>query len=236
MVSAPSPATCGGKPVAAWLSAPAKRLADLIIVIPLAVIAAPLVLLGVLAMQSTSPGSILYRQQRAGHHGVAFSVLKLRTMRHPRDDERDGDRNQGGEDGTSVSFDDDEERLTRVGRFLRRFSIDELPQLINVIRGEMSIVGPRPLPLQYVARYSDIQKCRLLARPGLTGLSQMTVRNAGTWEEKLNLDAEYVARASLRLDLGILLGTIRTVLVGTGVSAPGHATMPEFNREPTSNG
>jgi lipopolysaccharide/colanic/teichoic acid biosynthesis glycosyltransferase len=136
------------------------------------------------------------------------------------------------EQTSSVS---DGDRLTRFGSFLRRYSIDELPQLINVMRGDMSIVGPRPLPMPYNTRYTPEQRRRLLARPGLTGLSQATTRNSSEWPQKLALDVEYITRASFLLDLKIILGTFRVVLTGSGVAAPGHATMPEFKATPSGS-
>jgi lipopolysaccharide/colanic/teichoic acid biosynthesis glycosyltransferase len=122
----------------------------------------------------------------------------------------------------------DDQRLTAVGRWLRRTSIDELPQVWNVLTGSMSLIGPRPLPRQYDALYSGPQRVRLLARPGITGLSQVTLRNAGDWKDKLALDTQYVTTASLRLDLSILARTVTAVVSGRGVSASGHVTMPEF--------
>lgn len=125
----------------------------------------------------------------------------------------------------------DADRLTRVGRVLRRLSLDELPQLVNVLRGEMSLVGPRPLPVRYVARYSTGQRRRLDARPGITGWAQVRGRNAIDWPTKFDLDVEYVESASLCMDLRILALTVRAVFGGAGVSADGHATMPEFTGE-----
>jgi lipopolysaccharide/colanic/teichoic acid biosynthesis glycosyltransferase len=134
-------------------------------------------------------------------------------------------RDARGADGALLP---DAERLTAVGRWLRATSLDELPQLVNVLRGEMSLVGPRPLPRSYVVRYSDEQRRRLDVVPGLTGWSQVNGRNAMDWADKLALDVWYVENRSLRLDLLILARTVRTVLAGDGVTAHGHATMPEF--------
>ncbi|MDH4067292.1 MAG: sugar transferase, partial [Acidobacteriota bacterium] len=122
----------------------------------------------------------------------------------------------------------DEDRITRLGALLRRFSLDELPELVNVIRGEMSLVGPRPLLPRYLPLYSAQQARRHEARPGLTGLAQVRGRNSLNWEDKLQYDVEYVDAVGLGKDLSILLATCRIVLTGEGVSAPGHATMPEF--------
>lgn len=206
--------------VSGWANSPVKRVLDIACSAPALILVSPVLLLAAIGIRLSSPGPVLFRHTRAGRDGKPFDVLKLRTMRSPSDV-----RPSDGLDS------DDAARLTSFGRFLRRFSIDELPQFFNVIKGDMSIVGPRPLPLQYIGRYSETQRCRLLTRPGLTGLSQVKVRNGGDWDEKLSLDAEYISRASVLLDVRILLGTIRTVLLGSGVSAPGHATMPEFRQD-----
>ena len=152
---------------------------------------------------------VLFRQRRAGRGGEPFTLLKLRTMREGP-----------GEDA---------ERLTRLGRWLRAAALDEIPQLVNVLRGEMSLVGPRPLPPDYSALYTPRQALRLTVRPGLAGLAQAAGRNAVPWAERLELDARYAA-APPRLvrDLRLLLACLGVVLRGHGVSAPGHATMPRF--------
>jgi lipopolysaccharide/colanic/teichoic acid biosynthesis glycosyltransferase len=154
---------------------------------------------------------VLFRQARAGLHGRVFTLVKLRTMRTG--------------DGTLAS---DAVRLTALGRFLRATSIDELPQLWNVLRGDMALVGPRPLLPSYLERYSAEQARRHDMPPGLTGLTQVSGRNALSWEEKFARDVEYVDHWSLRLDLWVLWRTLVTVLQGRGVAADGHATMPEF--------
>ncbi len=151
---------------------------------------------------------VLFRQERAGLGGAPFTLWKFRTMRE----------GPGG----------DAERLTPLGRALRASALDELPQLWNLLRGEMSLVGPRPLPLDYVPRYTPRQASRLSVRPGLCGLAQAMGRNAVPWEERLEWDARYVARITLRGDLAIMLRCAAVLLRGQGVSAPGHATMPEF--------
>lgn len=156
----------------------------------------------------------LFRQERAGLHGRPFWVYKFRTM----SDERDGN----GE------LRPDGDRLTALGQRLRRASLDELPQLLNVFRGEMSLVGPRPLYVKYIPRYSPWQARRLEAKPGITGLAQISGRNALNWEDRLNLDVRYVDEASLLLDLRILLLTLKKVLRSEGISKAGHATMEEF--------
>jgi sugar transferase EpsL len=153
---------------------------------------------------------VFFRQQRAGRHGCRFDLLKFRTMRE------------------GYPGEPDELRLTPLGRKLRRLSLDELPQLWNVLRGDMSLVGPRPLPLRYLERYTPEQARRLEVLPGITGLVQVGGRNALTWDEKFALDVWYVDHRSFQLDLWILWRTLVTVVHREGVSAPGHATMPEF--------
>jgi len=201
--------------VSSWLNSRRKRIFDLAIAILASVIALPIIMASAIGIRLTSPGSVFFRHQRAGLNGQPFIVCKLRTMRNVPP-------------GKDLATQSDADRLTRFGIFLRRYSIDELPQLVNVLRGDMSIVGPRPLPMPYNTRYSPEQRRRLLARPGLTGLSQATTRNSSEWPQKLALDVEYIARASFLLDLKIILGTFRVVLSGSGVAAPGHATMPEL--------
>lgn len=206
-----------------WLNSRRKRIFDVIVAVLASVIALPIIVVSAIGIRLTSPGSIFFRHQRAGHNGEPFIVLKLRTMREmPK--------------GANLSTVPDADRLTRFGIFLRRFSLDELPQLINVFRGEMSIVGPRPLPVPYNTRYTEEQRRRLLTRPGLTGLSQSITRNSSEWPQKLALDVQYIERASFLLDLKIILGTVRVVLSGSGIAAPGHATMPELKGPETGSG
>ncbi|WP_421992315.1 sugar transferase [Roseococcus sp.] len=155
---------------------------------------------------------VLFRQARAGRGGAPFAVLKFRSMREGP-----------GEDA---------QRLTPLGRVLRATALDELPQLVNVLRGEMSLVGPRPLLPDYAAHYTPRQARRLAVRPGLAGLAQSMGRNGVPWEARLEWDARYVERITLRGDLRILWRCARVLLRGEGVSAPGHATMARFDRRP----
>nr|WP_305123522.1 sugar transferase [Roseomonas sp. GC11] len=173
---------------------------------------APVLLAVALAVRLALGRPVLFRQVRAGRHGRPFTLLKFRSMR-----EGPGD---------------DAARLTPFGRALRASALDELPQLVNVLRGEMSLVGPRPLPLAYLPRYAPAQRGRLRVRPGLAGAAQAAGRNAVPWEERLSLDARYAQRVSLRGDLHAALGTFHILLKGHGVSAPGHATMPRFDAPP----
>jgi lipopolysaccharide/colanic/teichoic acid biosynthesis glycosyltransferase len=156
---------------------------------------------------------VLFKQERPGLHGVPFTLLKFRSMR-PYDESR--------------GWTTDEQRLTPLGRFIRAWSIDELPSLINVLKGEMSMVGPRPLLMQYLGLYNPEQARRHEVRPGITGLAQVRGRNSLNWEQKFSLDLEYVENQSLVLDLKILFETVWIVLRRHGVSATGAATMPEF--------
>jgi lipopolysaccharide/colanic/teichoic acid biosynthesis glycosyltransferase/glycosyltransferase involved in cell wall biosynthesis len=157
---------------------------------------------------------VLFRQERAGRFGVRFECLKFRTMTDARD-----------ADGQLLP---DSDRLTQFGRYLRSTSLDELPELINVIRGEMSLVGPRPLLAKYLGRYSDEQMRRHDVRPGITGWAQINGRNAVNWEQRFELDLWYVDNWTFWLDLSILAKTVRQVARREGVAKPGHATMPEF--------
>ena len=154
---------------------------------------------------------ILFRQPRPGRDGVVFELVKFRTMRHP--------------DATHVT---DADRLTPVGRFLRSTSLDELPTLWNVLKGDMSLVGPRPLLVEYLPRYSAEQARRHEVRPGVTGLAQVSGRNGVAWEDKFALDVAYIDRRSVQLDLAILAKTALSVLGRRGISGDGQATMSIF--------
>lgn len=162
----------------------------------------------------TMGAPILFRDERAGRGGAPFTLVKFRTMRALAPHER--------------SPDHDDSRVTRLGRILRSTSLDELPTLWNVLRGDMAIVGPRPLPLRYVHRYSPHQRRRLDVRPGITGWSQVNGRNSLAWDERFDLDVWYVEHRSVRLDARILVRTVSTVIGRDGISHAGHPTMPEF--------
>lgn len=167
-----------------------------------------------LAIWLTMGRPVLFRQKRAGLYGRVFELWKFRTMTNDRD-----------ESGRLLP---DEKRLTRLGRFLRSTSLDELPQVWNVLRGEMSLVGPRPLLPEYLERYTPEQARRHEVRPGITGWAQVNGRNETTWEERFRRDVWYVDNWSLWLDLKILWLTVIKVLRRDGISRQGHATMPEF--------
>jgi lipopolysaccharide/colanic/teichoic acid biosynthesis glycosyltransferase len=161
---------------------------------------------------------VLFRQTRPGLGGAPFTIVKFRTMTDARD-----------ERGELLP---DDERLGAFGRFLRSSTLDELPELWNVVRGEMSLVGPRPLLMEYLPRYSSDQARRHAVRPGMTGWAQVNGRNLATWDERLAQDVWYVDHWSLGLDLRILLRTPVLILRRAGVAHPGHATMPRFGGEP----
>jgi sugar transferase EpsL len=191
-----------------------KRFFDLLVVVSSALVWVPFVVALALIVRLTIGRPILFKQQRPGYRGKVFTLLKFRTMTDARD--------------SSGRLLPDDQRLGRFGRWLRRTSLDELLELINVLRGEMSLVGPRPLLVQYLERYSPEQARRHNVPPGLTGWAQINGRNAISWDEKFKLDTWYVENQSLWLDIKILALTVRQVLLREGISAPGEATMPEF--------
>ncbi len=173
-----------------------KRLMDILLVVPALIILSPLFALIAVIIGLASRGPIIFRQQRAGKDGKPFTFLKFRTMR--TDVDPYGASPKSGADP----------RLTRIGRFLREYSLDELPQLVNIVMGQMSIVGPRPLYMSQMAEWNQRQRRRLEVKPGLTGLAQVSGRGELTVEEKLELDVRYVETASLGLDCRIILATI----------------------------
>lgn len=191
-----------------------KRVLDLTVGCVGLLVAAPLMVFIGAAILLTAGWPILYRQKRPGLHGQPFEILKFRTMRNAFDGE-----------GQPLP---DRERLTWFGTLLRNSSMDELPELLNVLRGEMSLVGPRPLLMRYLERYTPEQARRHEVKPGITGLAQINGRNALSWEDKFKFDVWYVDHQSLLLDLKILLLTVWKVLIREGISEQGHATMSEF--------
>ena len=185
-----------------------KRLFELALIVILAPIWIPVALIVALLVLFGLGRPVLFRQERAGKGGVPFLIFKFRTMR-----EGDGS---------------DAERLTRFGRFLRASSLDELPELWNVLKGEMSLVGPRPLPVRYLPRYTPEENRGHEVLPGITGWAQVHGRNALEWETKFRYDVEYVDRRSLGLDVRILFMTAWQVIAPRGISHTGEATMDEF--------
>ncbi len=194
-----------------------QRTRDLLIALPALLLFLPVMGAVACLVRVALGAPTVFRQERAGLRGRAFVVFKFRTMTDAR-----------GDNGELLS---DDLRLTRIGRLLRSSSLDELPQLWNVVKGQMSLVGPRPLPMRYNDRYSELQRRRLEVRPGITGWAQVNGRNAVSWPERLALDVWYVDHRSMRLDTKILLLTVESVFGRHGVSAEGHATMPEFMGE-----
>ncbi|HEU5306673.1 MAG TPA: sugar transferase [Acidimicrobiia bacterium] len=191
-----------------------KRVVDVVGASAALVLLSPLLAVVALLVRVRMGTPVLFRQERPGRDGRPFVMTKFRTMTDRRD--------AGGE------LLPDADRLTALGRWLRRTSIDELPELLNVVHGDMSLVGPRPLLMEYLPRYSAEQARRHEVRPGITGWAQVNGRNAVTWDEKFALDVWYVDHRSLRLDVEILGRTVSQVFSGHGVSAPGHATMEPF--------
>ena len=191
-----------------------KRLFDIIMGLLLLILFAPLMLFIALIIRVKMGRPVLFRQLRPGLKGKPFYLYKFRTMTEAVDSE--------------VKISDDQQRLTGTGRWIRKYSLDELPQLINVFKGELSFVGPRPLLMAYLDRYTTEQARRHDVKPGITGWAQVNGRNALTWEEKFALDVWYVDNQSLGLDLKIMVLTMFKVLKAEGISQDGSATMSEF--------
>jgi len=191
-----------------------KRAGDVLASALALLLLSPLLLVLAVIIRIRLGAPVLFRQKRPGKDGKPFELVKFRTMSDARDPE-----------GNLLP---DEQRLTRLGRRLRRFSLDEWPQLWNVLKGDMSLVGPRPLLMEYLGRYSAEQARRHSVKPGITGWAQINGRNAVSWEERFRLDVWYVDHWSLWLDLRILAATVWLVLRGKGISWEGHATMPKF--------
>ncbi len=195
-----------------------KRLFDILVAASLLLLTLPLMLVTALAVRWALGVPVLLRQKRPGLGGMPFEFFKFRTMT----EERDG---AGG-------LLPDERRLTPFGRWLRMTSLDELPQLFNVLKGDMSLVGPRPLLMEYLPLYSPLQARRHEVRPGITGWAQVNGRNALSWDERFRLDVWYVDNRSLLLDLRILLLTVLRVFQARGITQPGQATMTRFTGGP----
>lgn len=194
-----------------------KLLFDVVVALTVLVLFAPVMAVVALTIWLTMGRPILFRQVRPGYRARPFTLLKFRTMREAY-----------GPDGRPLP---DSRRLTAVGRFLRRTSLDELPQLWNVLRGEMSIVGPRPLLPEYLPCYTERERLRFTARPGLTGWAQVNGRNSLAWDERLEKDAWYAERWSPWLDLEILARTVGVILFGTGQAVDSCSVLPALNEE-----
>tara|TARA_Y100000741_G_C18229065_1_gene549063 strand:- start:288 stop:896 length:609 start_codon:yes stop_codon:yes gene_type:complete len=189
-----------------------KRAIDIFFSIFGIIILMPFLLITVIISSFAHGFPILFLDSRLGINGRPFTLIKLRSM----------------ENGISKNAEHDITRITKWGRFLRQSSIDELPVLINVIKGDMSLVGPRPLPEKYLNRFNKIQKKRLEVKPGITGLAQIKGRNYLSWEERFYYDIEYIKKQSLILDIKIIFSTIILVIKGIGVGAKDQEIMPEF--------
>jgi len=192
-----------------------KRVVDFVAASLLLIVLSPLLLGTALAVRLALGTPVLFTQDRPGRHGRIFRMVKFRTMRAPRPDEPPGPES-------------DAQRLSPFGRWLRATSVDELPELWNVVRGEMSLVGPRPLLPEYLPLYSSVQARRHEVRPGITGLAQVSGRNAIDWSTRLALDVEYVDRRSLALDARILVLTVLRVVRREGVTQSGRDTVDRF--------
>lgn len=191
-----------------------KRFMDFLIAALSIIIFSPLLIILAILVRIKLGGPVIFKQERPGLNGKVFKLYKFRTMTDAKD-----------ENGNLL---DDEYRLTSFGKKLRSTSLDELPELYNILKGDMSIVGPRPLLVKYLPLYSDEQKRRHDVRPGLTGLAQVSGRNAITWTEKFNKDIEYVDNVSFGLDVSIFFKTIYCVLKREGINSDSAATMEDF--------
>ena len=185
-----------------------KRALDVLVAALTLILASPLLAIAALLIRIETHGHPIYRQRRIGRDGEPFELYKLRTM----------------EDGDGP----DEVRITPLGRFLRATSVDELPELWNVLKGDMSLVGPRPLLVSYLDRYTDEQARRHEVRPGLTGLAQVSGRNLTSWDERLALDVTYVDTWTIEGDVRIIARTVLVLLAGRGIHAEGQVSMPEL--------
>jgi sugar transferase EpsL len=191
-----------------------KRLFDLALTLPGVVLVSPLLILLAVLVRLKLGHPVLFTQTRPGYREKPFAMIKFRSMTDRRD--------------ASGALLPDEQRLTGLGRFMRSYSLDELPEVFNVLRGEMSLVGPRPLLMRYLKRYSPEQRRRHEVLPGITGWAQVNGRNILAWEEKFRLDVWYVDHRTIGLDIRILWMTVISALKREGISHPEHATAPEF--------
>jgi lipopolysaccharide/colanic/teichoic acid biosynthesis glycosyltransferase len=191
-----------------------KRLIDLLMSILGLIVLSPVLLVVIIFLIIANDGKPFFFQRRPGKNGKIFMLVKFKTMNDRRD--KNGDLLP------------DEQRLTKTGRFVRKTSLDEIPQLINVFKGDMSLIGPRPLLVEYLPLYNSFQSRRHEVRPGITGWAQVNGRNAISWEKKFELDVWYADHLSLSLDIKIFVLTIKKVFKSEGISQEGHATMPYF--------
>jgi len=193
-----------------------KRLLDVILSLLGLLLLSPIFILVIIGLYISNNGKPFFLQARPGLNEKIFKIIKFRTMNDKKD-----------EKGNLLS---DAERLTSIGAFVRKTSLDEIPQLINVLKGDMSVVGPRPLLPDYLPFYSDFQKKRHQVKSGITGWAQVNGRNAISWEQKFEYDVWYVNNVSFSIDLKILFLTIKKIIFPDGITADGHATMPRFDK------
>ncbi len=191
-----------------------KRIIDFLLALMGFVVLLPIFISATIGLYFVNEGKPFFYQKRPGYKEKKFKIIKFKTMNDKRDIH-----------GNLLS---DEERLTNIGKIVRKLSIDEIPQLINVLKGEMSIIGPRPLLMEYLSLYNDIQKKRHDVKPGITGLAQINGRNTISWSKKFEYDVYYVEHVSLLLDLKIFFLTIKKVLIREGISQEGHVTSEHF--------
>lgn len=191
-----------------------KRLLDFLVALFGLVLLSPVFILVMIGLFFVNQGKPFFFQRRPGKQGVIFNIVKFKTMNEKKDHQ-----------GVLLP---DSQRLTKIGAFVRKTSLDEIPQLINVIKGDMSLIGPRPLLVQYLPLYNDFQKNRHLVRPGITGWAQVNGRNAISWEQKFIFDVWYVENLNFLLDVKILFLTIKKVMVSEGISEEGEVTMTAF--------
>jgi len=192
-----------------------KRISDLFAALISLCLCSPLLVFVIIALLISNKGKPFFFQKRSGKDEVFFKIIKFKTM-----------NDRKGDDGNLLS---DAERLTRIGTFIRKTSLDEIPQLLNVIKGDMSLIGPRPLLPEYLPLYSPEQRKRHLVKPGITGWAQVNGRNGITWKKKLAYDIYYIKNISFLLDMKILFKTIRTVIKSEGINTQNHATAEKFN-------
>lgn len=191
-----------------------KRLLDFLVALLGFVLLSPVFILVMIGLFFVNQGKPFFFQRRPGKDGVVFNIVKFKTMNEKRDYQ-----------GILLP---DNQRLTKIGAFVRKTSLDEIPQLLNVIKGDMSLIGPRPLLVQYLPLYNDFQKKRHLVRPGITGWAQVNGRNAISWEQKFIYDIWYVENLNFFLDVKILFLTIKKVIISEGISQEGEVTMEAF--------
>ena len=191
-----------------------KRILDFVLGLAALVVLSPILLITAILVKFKLGSPIIFKQQRPGKNEKIFTLYKFRTMTDKKDE--------------NGNFLPDSERLTKFGKFLRSTSLDELPELVNILKGDMAIVGPRPLLVEYLPLYNEEQKHRHDVRPGLTGLAQVSGRNSITWEEKFNDDLEYIEKISILEDIKIIFTTIRKVFKREGISQENNATMEKF--------